>query len=89
VEVEALHLDAGDVPADSVRDDEVVRKLVVVRVESGLEVLRARAARRRVVVLVIENVACRRSRGHAQREERERDRETSRARQFHSLPLTV
>lgn len=64
VEVRALHLDARHVPARAGGDFEVVGRLVVERVERGFEVLRARADRSGMVVLVVEDVprcrACRR-----------------------------
>jgi hypothetical protein len=57
VEVVALDLDQVDVPTNAARDDEVVCSLVVEGVRRGLEVLGARRARGRVVVLVVEHHA--------------------------------
>jgi hypothetical protein len=89
MEIRALDLDTADVPTDSVRHDEVVGELVVERVERGLEVLGAGNARRRVVVLVVEDVA--RSRGCRGAERERTDRcceKPSPCRRCHSFPLT-
>jgi hypothetical protein len=56
VEVRALHLDARHIPARTGGDFEVVGRLVVEWVERGFEVLRVRADRSGMVVLVVEDV---------------------------------
>ena len=57
VEVLAADLDRVDVPTEAAGDDEVVRGLVVVRVERRLVVLGVRGERPRVVVLVVKRDA--------------------------------
>ncbi len=88
VVVDALHVDAVDVPADPGRDDEVVGELGVVFLERRLESLRGDRGRAGVVVLVVEDATgARGCRQRAAQHDREQCDECGKPSAARTLPL--